>query len=45
MRYVNVMMTFTLCGCEEESQGLLEDLVDSYSEEVVGRLWGSYSDG
>jgi len=26
MHHVNVMMTFTLCGCEEESQGLFEDL-------------------
>lgn len=40
-----MMMTFTLCGCEEESQGLFDDLFDDYCEEVVGKLWGSYSDG
>lgn len=45
MRYVNVMMTFTLCSCDEESQGLFEDLFVNYSEEVVGKLWGSFSDG
>jgi len=26
MHYVNVMMTFTLCSCDEESQGLFEDV-------------------
>jgi len=26
MHYVNVMMTFALCGCDEGSQGLFEDL-------------------
>jgi hypothetical protein len=39
------MMTFALCSCDEESQGLFEDLSVDYSEEVVGKLWGSFSDG
>lgn len=45
MHYVNVMMTFTLCSCDEESQGLFEDLFVVCSEEVVRKLWGSFSDG
>lgn len=45
MHYVNVMMTFALCGYDEGSQGLFEDLFVNYSDEVVGKLWGSFSDG